>query len=44
MHEIFHDLERAEAECLASQWLDRRFPASDAVAAGDQPATSIGLP
>jgi len=29
MHEIFHDLERAEAERLAAQWLDRLFPAGE---------------
>ena len=26
MHEIFHDLNRPEAESLAAQWLDRHFP------------------
>ncbi|MDR3670581.1 MAG: lysophospholipase [Holophaga sp.] len=25
-HEIFHDLRRAEAECLTGQWLDQLFP------------------
>ena len=44
LHEVFHDLERAEAESLAAQWLDRRFPAPEAVAAGNPPATFIGLP
>ncbi len=32
-HEIFHDLARAQAECLAAQWLDRLFPAPDATPA-----------
>ncbi|MGA2081497.1 MAG: lysophospholipase [Holophaga sp.] len=28
-HEIFHDQDRAEAERLAAQWLDRQFPAGN---------------
>ena len=33
LHEILHDLRRAEAERLVCQWLDRLFPAGKATAA-----------
>ena len=34
MHEVFHDLNRPEAEDLAAQWLDRLFPAGAGAASG----------
>ena len=43
MHEIFHDLERGEAERLAAQWLDSRFPALATIPTRSAPSPQIGL-
>ena len=43
-HEVFHDLNRAQAERLAAQWLDRLFPIREGIPALQAGTFEQGIP